>query len=97
MNIRSVLLSAVLCLSPLSALAAVSGTPNNSMMLAQADIRIGPGGVTIDRDRDGDRDRHRDRDGTAGSGERSDHDEGKNCRTVTVEEHGETRTTRRCD
>jgi hypothetical protein len=51
MNTRSVLLSAALCLSPLSSLAGDSGTPNNLITLAQAEIRIGPGGVTIDRDR----------------------------------------------
>jgi surface antigen len=99
MNTRSVLLSAVLCLSPLSAFAGVSGTPNNLITLAQADVRIGPNGVTIgDRDRDRDRDRYhrRDRD-TVGYGERGDHDRGRNCRTVTVEERGETRTSRRCD
>jgi hypothetical protein len=92
MNIRSVLLSAALCLSPLSAIAGVSEHPNNLMTLAQADVRIGPNGVTIDRDRD----RRRDRD-TVGSGERRDHDGGRNCRTVTVEEHGVSRATRRCD
>jgi hypothetical protein len=102
MNVRSALLSAALCLSPLSALAGVSGSPNNLVTLAQADIRVGPNGVTIDRDRDGDRDRDRDRDrrrdrDTIGSGERRDHDRGQNCRTVTVEENGERRTTRRCD
>jgi hypothetical protein len=98
MNIRSVLLSAALCLSPLSAFAGVSGSPNNLVTLAQADIRVGPNGVTIDRDRDGDRDRDRRRDrDTIGSGERRDHDRGQNCRTVTVEENGERRTTRRCD
>jgi hypothetical protein len=95
MNIRSVLLSAALCLSPLTALAGGAVTPGNSITLAQADVRVGPGGVTIDRDRD--RDRRRDREGTAGAGEGRDHDGGKNCRTVTVEEHGETRTRRQCD
>jgi hypothetical protein len=94
MNAHTVLLSAALCLSPLSALAGASGTPSNSITLAQADVRIGPNGVTIDRDRD--RDRRRDRE-TVGSGERRDHDRGQNCRTVTVEEHGVSRTTRRCD
>jgi hypothetical protein len=96
MNAHTVLLSAALCLSPLSALAGASGTPSNSITLAQADVRIGPNGVTIDRDRDRDRDQRRDRD-TVGSGERRDHDRGQNCRTVTVEEHGVSRTTRRCD
>jgi hypothetical protein len=92
MNAHTVLLSAALCLSPLSARAGASGTPSNSITLAQADVRIGPNGVTIDRDRD----RRRDRE-TVGSGERRDHDRGQNCRTVTVEEHGVSRTTRRCD
>jgi hypothetical protein len=95
MNARSMLLSAALCLSPLSAIAGVSGTPNNLITLAQADVRVGPNGVTIG-DRDRDRDRRRDRD-TVGSGERRDHDGERNCRSVTVEEHGESRTTRRCD
>ena len=92
MNTRPLLLSAALCLSPLSALAGVSGSPNDLITMAQADVRIGPNGVTIDRDRD----RRRDRD-TVGSGERRDHDGGRNCRTVTVQEHGMSRTTRRCD
>jgi hypothetical protein len=77
--------SAALCLT---ALPAVAGSDGNSIKLAQADIRIGPGGVTVDRDRDRDRDRSR-------TDERGDHD--RNCKTVTVEENGTTRTTRKCD
>jgi hypothetical protein len=87
MNTHSALLAAALCLSPFSALAGASGTP---ITVAQADVRIGPNGATVDRDRD----RRRDRE-TVGSGERRDHD--RNCRTVMVEERGVTRATRRCD
>ena len=78
----------------LPAVAGSGGSAGEFIKLAQADIRIGPGGVTIDRDREeyGDQDRDRDE---LRAGEREDQDH--NCKTVTVEENGETRTTRKCD
>ena len=77
----------------LIALPAVAGNGvagGNFTKLAQAEIRVGADGITIDRDRD--RDRERDR---ARAEERRE--DGRNCKTVTVEENGMTRTTRKCD
>ena len=83
--------AAAFSLAALPALAGAPIVPNNSMTLAQADVTIGPNGIGIG---DRDHDRGHDRDRVRHSEER-DHDRG--CRTVTVEERRETRTTRRCD
>jgi len=74
----------------LPAVAGSDGSAGSYTKLAQADIRIGAGGVTIDQDRDRERDRERSR-----ADERRD--EGRSCKTVTVEENGMTRTIRKCD
>ena len=89
MKTLALALSAALCFT---ALPTAAGARGNVITLAQADVRIGPGGVTIDRDRDHDRDRDRDK---VRAGEGRDHD--RDCKTVTVEENGRTRTTRKCD
>ena len=91
MKTLALALSAALCFT---ALPTAAGARGNVITLAQADVRIGPGGVTIDRDRDRDHDRDRDRDKVR-AGEGRDHD--RDCKTVTVEENGRTRTTRKCD
>jgi hypothetical protein len=89
--------SAVLCAVAFPVSAGATAVPNTFVTLAQAEVTIGPNGIGIgergryrnpdyDRfDRDHDRDRVR---------LRGDRDRG--CRTVTVQEGGETRTTRRC-
>jgi hypothetical protein len=92
--------SAVLCFAAFPVLAGAVAAPNNFITLAQADITIGPNGIGIgergryrarERDYDRfDRDHDRDRVRLRGYGDRG-------CRTVTVQEGGETRTTRRCD
>jgi hypothetical protein len=76
----------------LPAVAGSDGAAGNFTKLAQADIRVGADGVTIDQDRD--RDRGRDRDRSRADERRED---GRNCKTVTIEENGTTRTTRKCD
>jgi hypothetical protein len=99
MKTATFVFSAAFCLAALPAFAGAA-VPNNSITLAQAEVTIGPNGIGIgergrhrvrehdydrvDRDRDGDRARLR-----------GDRDRG--CRTVTTQEGGETRTTRRCD
>jgi hypothetical protein len=91
---------AVLCVAAFPVLAGAVAAPNNFITLAQADVTIGPNGIGIgergryrarERDYDRfDRDHDRDRVRLRGYGDRG-------CRTVTVQEGGETRTTRRCD
>jgi hypothetical protein len=101
MKIRTLVFSTALCLMAFPAFAGDTAVPNNSITLAQAEVTVGPNGIRIDeRGRDHDRvrdpdrfDRDHDRD-RARLGER---DSERSCRTVTVQEHGETRTTRRCD
>lgn len=94
MKTLAFMFSAALCFAALPAAAGSLVSHDNGITLAQADVHIGPGGVTIDRDRDRDHERRRDRDRER-VGEGRDHD--RNCRTVTVEEDGRTRTTRKCD
>ena len=100
MKSLTLVFSAVLCAVAFPVFAGATAVPNNSITLAQAEVTIGPNGIGIgehgrhrvrehdydrfDRDRDGDRARLR-----------GDRDHG--CRTVTTQERGETRTTRRCD
>ena len=92
--------STVLCFVAFPVLAGDVAAPNNFITLAQADVTIGPNGIGIGergryraRDRDYDRfDRDHDRDRA-----RVGVDRDRGCRTVTVQERGETRTTRRCD
>jgi len=92
MKTLAFMFSAALCFAALPAAAGSLVSHDNVITLAQADVHVGPGGVTIDRDRDHERRRDRDRERV---GEGRDHD--RNCRTVTVEEDGRTRTTRKCD
>jgi hypothetical protein len=94
MKTLALMFSAALCFTALPAAAGSLATPDSVITLAQADVTVGPGGVTIDRDRDGDRRRDRDRDRLR-VGEGRDHD--RHCRTEKVEEDGHTRTTRQCD
>jgi hypothetical protein len=83
-------LASMLCLSALPALAGARDAPDSSITLAQADISIGPGGVSVgEHDRDRDRRRHE----RVGEGR----DRDRHCKTVTVEEDGRKRTTRECD
>jgi hypothetical protein len=94
MKTRTLVFSAALCLAAFPAFAGGTAIPNNSITLAQAEVTVGPNGIGIgergrDRDRVRDHDRVRERLG--------DRDSERGCRTVTVREHGETRTTRRCD
>jgi hypothetical protein len=92
--------SAALGLAAFPALAGPVAVSSDSITLAQAEVTIGPNGIGIGergryraRDRDYDRyDRDHDRDRVRLRGDRD-----RGCRTVTVEERGETRTTRRCD
>jgi hypothetical protein len=93
----ALIFSAVFCLAAFPAVAGGPAVSKNSITLAQADVTIGPNGIGIgergrDRDRVRDRDRDYDRDGV-----RLRRDRDRGCKTVTVEERGETRTTRRCD
>jgi hypothetical protein len=92
MKTLALIFSAALCFTALPAAAGSLAAPDSVITLAQADVTVGPGGVTIDRDRD--RDRRHDRDGLR-VGEGRDHD--RHCRTERVEENGHTRTTRQCD
>ena len=101
MKALTLVYSTVLCLAALPALAGAAAVPNNSITLAQAEVTVGPNGIRIDergRDRDRVRDPHRfDRDHDRDRSRLGDRDSGRDCRTVTVQERGETRTTRRCD
>jgi len=92
MKTLALIFSTALCFMALPAAADAPVAPDNVITLAQADVRVGPGGVTIDGDRDGDQRRRHDRERV---GEGRDHD--RDCKSVTVEENGRTRTTRRCD
>jgi len=95
--------STVLCLAAFPAFAGSTGTPSKSITLAQADVTIGPNGVSIgERGHDRDRVRYHDNDRSDRDHDRrrmhmGDRDGDRGCRTVTVEGRGETRTTRRCD
>src|ERR1700681_4351913 len=90
--------SVALGMAAIPALAGPAAVLNNSITLAQAEVTIGPNGIGIgergrnrvrehDYDRF-DRDRDVDRACLRGGGDRG-------CRTVTTQERGETRTTRR--
>jgi hypothetical protein len=95
MKSLTLIFSAVLCLTAIPAFAGAALAPTKSITLAEAEVTIGPNGVGVGgHDRDHARDRDRDHDRTRMHLDR-DHDRG--CRTVTVEERGETRTTRRCN
>ena len=95
--------SAALCLAAFTAFAAGTIRPNDSITVAQAEVTIGPNGIGIgERGRDRDRVRYRDHDRFDRDHDRlrarlGDRDGDRGCRTVTVQERGETRTTRRCD
>ena len=92
MKTLALVLSAALSLSGFPAFAGAPVAPDKFITLAQADVRLGPNGITLgDRDRDRDRDRHRDR-----VGEGRDRDRDRHCKTVTIEENGTTRTERKC-
>jgi hypothetical protein len=97
----TLIFSAALCLAAFPAFAGSPVVPSDSIMLAQ-DVTISPNGIGIgergrDRDRVRDHDRYdRDHDRRVLRFGDRDHDRG-GCKTVTVQERGETRTTRRCD
>jgi hypothetical protein len=94
----TLIFSAALCLTAFPAFAGGMVSPNKSITLAQAEVTIGPNGVGIGEGRrDRDRDRVRDRDHDRLKARLGDRDSDRGCRTVTVQERGETRTTRRCD
>ena len=101
MKTRTLVFSTALCLAAFPAFAGAAAVPNNSITLAQAEVTVGPNGIRIDergRDRDRVRDPDRfDRDHDRDRARLGDRDSERGCRTVTVQEHGETRTTRRCD
>jgi hypothetical protein len=101
MKTRTLVFLTALCLASFPALAGDTAVPNNSITLAQAEVTVGPNGIRIDergRDRDRIRDRDRfDRDHDRDRARLGDRDSERGCRTVTVQERGETRTTRRCD
>jgi hypothetical protein len=95
--------STALGLAAFPAFAGAADAPAKSVTLAQADVTIGPNGVSIgergherDRVRDHDNDRS-DRDHDRRRTQLGDRDGDRGCKTVTVEGRGETRTTRRCD
>jgi hypothetical protein len=96
---HTLVFSSALCLAAFPAFAGGTAVSHNLITLAQADVTVGPDGIRIDehgRDRDRVRDRERfDRDHDRDRARASGRDSG--CRTVTVQERGETRTTRRCD
>jgi hypothetical protein len=95
MKALTLVFSAGLCSTAFPAFAGATAVSNNFITLAQADVTVGPNGLRIDErgrvrdrfDRDHDRDRAR----------VGDRDSERGCRTVTVRQRGETRTTRRCD
>jgi hypothetical protein len=95
MTFRTLVFLAVLCSAAFPVFAGATGVPNNFITLAGAEVTIGPNGIGI-----GERGRYRDRDYDRFDRDhdrvrlRGDRDRG--CRTVTVQEGGETRTTRRC-
>ena len=96
----TLIFSAALCLTAFPAFAGGTVSPNKSITLAQAEVTIGPNGVGVgvgEGRRDRDRDRVRDRDHDRLRARLGDRDSDRGCRTVTVQERGETRTTRRCD
>jgi hypothetical protein len=101
MNALTLVFSTVLCLAALPAFAGAAAVSNNSITLAQAEVTVGPNGISIgERGRDPDRVRDRDRfdrDQDRVRTRLGDRDNDRGCRTVTVQERGETRTTRRCD
>ena len=85
--------STALCMAALPAFADGATVPDGSFTLAQ-DVTIGPNGIGIG---ERDHDRIRDRDHDRVRARLGDRDSDRGCRTVTVRERGETRTTRRCD
>ena len=99
MKITTCVFSAAICLAAFPAVAGAETVTSNSITIAQ-DVTIGPNGIGVGererfrvRDYDyGRYDRERERDRPRLRGDR-DH----GCRTVTVQERGGTRTTRRCD
>jgi hypothetical protein len=102
MKSRALVFSTVLCLAAFPAFADGAVAPSKSVTLAQADVTIGPNGVSIgERGHDRDRVRYHERDRSDRVHDRFDRDHDRRsdrgCRTVTVEGRGETRTTRRCD
>ena len=84
--------AAILFAAP--AVAGSGGTAGNFTQLAQADIKVAGDGITIDRDRDRVRERDRERDWLR-AGERNEG--GRDCKTVSIQENGSTRSTRKCD
>ena len=99
MKVVTLVFSTALCLAAFPAFAGAAAVPNNSITLAQAEVTVGPNGIGIgERGRDRVRDRDRfDRDHDRVRTRLGDRDSDRGCRTVTVQERGETRTTRRCD
>ena len=94
MKALALVFSAALCLAALPAFAGAAAVSDNFITLAQAEVIVGPNGIGIgERGRDRDRVRDHDRDRVR----LGDRDRERGCRTVTVQERGETRTTRRCD
>ena len=95
--------STALCLASIPVFAGDVDAPAKSVTLAQAEVMIGPNGASIsERGRDPNRVRYHDNDRSDGDHDRRRMDLGdrngdRGCKTVTVQERGETRTTRRCD
>jgi hypothetical protein len=101
MKAHTLAFSSALCLAAFPAFAGAIAVSDGFITLAQADVTVGPNGIRIDehgRDRDRVRDRDRfDRDHDRDRARVGGRDSERGCRTVTVQERGETRTTRRCD
>lgn len=101
MKSLTLVISTALCLAVFPAFADGVAVPNKPITLAQAEVTVGPDGVSVGERRN-DRDRVRyhdrsDRDHDRSRARLGDRDGDHGCKTVTVEERGETRTTRRCD
>jgi hypothetical protein len=97
MKASTLVFSTALCLAAFPAFAGTTAVSGKFITLAQADVTVSPNGIRIDeRERDRDRIRDHDRSDRDQDRDRARVDE-RGCRTVTVQERGETRTTRRCD
>jgi hypothetical protein len=101
MKSLALVFSTVCCLAAFPAFAGSTAVSDQAIMFAETDVTISPNGIGIgerrnDRERVRDHDRG-DRDHDRVRARVGDRDGDGGCRTVTVQERGETRTTRRCN